>query len=254
MFFNHVSFNFLKLPIILYSVFILTQCILSDDNSSLMDLLDRSHFENYEYVRRFLLIDPDPETIDTLNPLVYYYYFNILAEKPSGTETDNQHPQKFFFDMMDYNKDYPESTFGAKIDHSNLGFNTETEAEIGHNMVTDIVLPNNFYKAEISISENNCLTLFMFIDSHPLTDILLYKKSHDVLFDMSSSPNNNFYFSVKNYFGHARDSFEVVYNDIGSFSDKIYLKVACPFFSVFGENKIKMKIKLIPSNYEFNCK
>lgn len=225
-----------------------------DSNSSLEDLIDRSHFEGYEYFRRFLIMDFDPSSINSEEPKGYYYYFNLIAEKVENEDSVEKHPQKFFFDMFDYNKEYPTEVFGERIIKNDLQLLSHEHIELGHHMLTEIVLPNNFYKLEANISENDCLTLFMFLDSEPLTDMTLIKKSHDVLFDLTSNPKNNFYFSVKNYFGHSKDSFDIVYNDIGSYDEKVYLKVACPFFSAFGSNKIKLNIKLIPSNHsDFNC-
>lgn len=226
-----------------------------DSNSSLEDLIDRSHFEGYEFVKRFLIMDFDPSSIGSEQPKGYYYYFNLMAEKVKNENSLEEHPQKFFFDMFDYNKVYPSKVFGNRIIKNELELLKDEPIELGHHMLTEIVLPNNFYKLEANISENDCLTLFMFLDSKPLTDMTLIEKSHDVLFDLTANPKNNFYFSVKNYFGHSRDSFDIVYNDIGSFDEKVYLKVACPFFSAFGSNQIKLNLKLIPSNHsDFYCK
>lgn len=217
---------------------------------SMEELQDRAHFEDFDIHRQFLIVDVDPATLNSITPKGYYYYFNMLSNKPSDP---NQTPNKFYFDMFYYNQPYSSDPIGPTIDHSSLATKTPQSISLEDHIVTNIKLNNNFFKAEVSISKNNCLTLFLFIDSQEKTDMTLFERRHDFLFDMSSS-SNNFYASMVNYFGHARDSFELIYNDIESSEENIYLKALCPYFSVFGEKSIDLTLTLIPHDEPFSCK
>ena len=217
---------------------------------SIEELKDRTHFENFDMVKSFMIVDVDPESLNTDTPKGFYYYFNMLSNKPSGIETT---PNKFYFDMFYYNQSYPAEPKGSTDDETSLDLKTPKEIIFSESVVSNIKLKNNFYKAEVSISNNSCLTLFLFMDTREDTEFEMFENRHDFLFNMSQS-SNNFHTSLEKYFGHSKDSFDIVYNDLETDQNEVYLKVVCPYFSVFGNKSVSLSINLIPIDEPFSCK
>ena len=224
--------------------------IISDENQpniNFEELLDRSHFKDYLIKKRFAMMDVEP--VHRLYG--YTYYFNILSKSNLDDNTGKNVENEFYFDMYYYNRQYPEESVGNTIDLTLSEI--PMKAEIKSHLATSIKIPNNFYKAEVNITQNDCLTLFIFLDSEEETKFTLFPERHDVYFDMRQSKANNFSIAVKSFYGHPKESFDLVYNDL-NYKEDLFLKVICPYFSSFGNDQISMDIKLIPEGYSFDGK
>ena len=137
------------------------------------------------------------------------------------------------------------------MDLTDLEFETEKALSFTKTMVTPLKLKNNFYKAELEITRNDCLTLFLFLDGEENTKISVYPDQHDVHFDFRKNANNGFLNAVQGFWGHSRQSFDLVYNSLDKENAHVFLKIVCPFFSVYGDEQVDFKIKLFHKSYNF---
>lgn len=209
-------------------------------------LKDRSHFKHYTLKKQFLVRDSNPENKDDKT---YYTTFNIYAKQNKDEGSGQLVENEFYFDMYNYHKEYTSADQGPAIDMTGLEFDKVSIFQIEDTMLTPLKLKNNFYKAELKIKRNDCLTLFMFYDSEESTKMRVYKDRHDVHFDFREQGKTHFSHSVENYWGHSRESYDVMYNDVGEETDEVFLKVVCPYFSIYGENKLEIGLKLIHEDY-----
>jgi hypothetical protein len=236
-------------PILILYLFSFISSETQKENIDFNELLDQSHFENYSLKKQFYIVDIEPEH----SGYAYTYYFNILGKKNKSQNSDEMIQNEFYFDMYYYNREYPKIHNGIPLDFTQKDFSNPQNVQIFHTIATSVKLKNDFYKAEIDIKKNNCLTLFIFLDSEEETDFTLYEDRHDVYFDLRKSRANNFNDALSSYYGHAKESFDLVYNDI-DFQDDLFLKIICPYYSTFGDDKIDLNISLISHDYYFDGK
>jgi hypothetical protein len=72
--------------------------------------------------------------------------------------------------------------------------------------------------------------------------------------NFQESSNNTFNEMVANYWGHSKESFDVVYNNISTEQDHVFLKIMCPFYSHYGDDKIDINVTKFQENYNLNRK
>lgn len=215
------------------------------------EINDRSHFKDFYLKKRFLIIDLDPTTLNSFFPFGYKYYLNLMAKKNSlqdGSQIENE----FYFDMYIHNKKYTDKTEGEIVDWTSTS-DVLSPLRIDHTTITPIKIKNSFEKIELSISENDCLSLFFFLDVKLETNVQIFPKRHDYYFDFRGNPGNSFSKAIDEYWGHSKDSLDIVFNDDEFEGDEIYLKVFCPYYSVFGKDQIVIKPKFLPFSSDFAC-
>ena len=216
------------------------------DDIDIEELQDRSHFKDYSMLKKFYIVDMEP-----INQSYYYfYYFNMLAKSNRDEKTEVMTQNEFYFDMYYYNRKYPESPLGPTVDWTDEDATRPIKGEIKGKMISAFKINPDFYKAEISIPKNDCLTLFFFLDSEEETSYTLFPSRHDVYFDMRKSKANNFSEAVDSFYGHANESFDLIYNDL-DYEGDLFLKVVCPYFSNFGNDEISLSVQFIPEGYSF---
>lgn len=216
------------------------------ENATEEELRDMSKFKDYSLKRAFKIIDMEPH-----HQYYYFYFFNMLAKRNQVAGTDMTLENQFFFEMYYYNRKYPDTEVGPTLDFTQKDLSSPQSLEIKDTMIAAIRVKPDFYKAELKIPKNDCLTLFIFLDSQEDTKYELDKHLHDVHFDFRENRFNNFDEAVQNYFGHNQESFDVVYNDL-DYDGDLFIKVVCPFYSNFGNDEIKIELKMIPKDYQFD--
>jgi hypothetical protein len=221
----------------------------SKDNIDINELQDRSHFKDYSLLKQFHIYDMEPEK----KSYYYFYYFNMLAKSNLDPDNTTMKENEFYFDMYYYDRSYPTDPVAQTVDWTEKDLTNPVSAKIQSKIISAFKINSDFYKAEINIPTNSCLTLFFFLDSEETTDYKLYPSRHDVYFDMRKSRANNFSDAVDSFYGHANESFDLIYNDL-EFSGDLYLKVVCPYYSNFGNDDIDFNVTLIPHGYDFQGK
>ena len=220
------------------------------DNENEEVLNDQSKLKDYTLKWQFLMVDNSGVATDPF----HYYMFNMYAKSNLVPETNQKLENLFILDMYHYNRDYPKTLQGETLDLTDLEFEKPREMQISKTMLTPLKMKNDFYKAELEISQNDCLTLLLFLDAKESTKFHVDSKNHDVYFDFRDNADNNFNVTVDNYWGHSKESFDVVYNDMLGTFEHVYLKVLCPYYSVFGEDNISFKITKFHEDYQIDSK
>jgi hypothetical protein len=207
-----------------------------------------SLLKDYTLQKQFYMIDNNKEN----SAKNLYYIFNMYSKSNDDPNSDETIENEFMFDMYKYNKNYPTTTFGETIDMTDIEFEKENSHVMIDTVLQPIKLKNNFYKAEMEINRNDCLTLFLFLDSEESTKMEMLPEYHDVYFDFRNNSNNQFGRALINYWGHSKESFDVIYNDMPKDDEFVYLKVTCPYYSVYGDNTISFKLTLYQHTYILN--
>ena len=215
--------------------------------------MDRTHFKDFYLKKRFMIIDSNPDTSSFVNgfPFGYKYFLNLMAKQnanDAGVMVENE----FYFDMFVHNKEYTDKTLGEMVDWTKPE-NYENGLLIDHTTMTPILIKNSFEKIELTITENDCLSLFFFMDVDEETTVQVFPRRHDYYFDFKDNHDNTFGKAIDEYWGHARDSFDIVFNDFDPQLEEVYLKVFCPYYSVFGKDQIKIQPKFVPFSADFEC-
>ena len=210
------------------------------------ELLDRSHFKNYSMRKQFYIVDPEPNH----HQYYYFYYFNMLGKTNKDPETQKEVENEFYMDMYYYDREYPKIPESPMKDLTQTDHKEPQKVRIESRIISTFKIKSDFYKAEINITNNDCLTLFFYLDSQEKTTYKLYPSRHDVYFDLRESKHNNFPEALNSYYGHSKESFDLIYNDLET-EDDVFLKVVCPYFSNFGSDSIDFEISFVPHDYKF---
>jgi hypothetical protein len=237
-----------KYFITLVLVFIIPRTYTSEDAPS----NEASALEQgYKVKSQFIIVDSSTSESDEY----YYYLFHLYSRTNHYHENHTNVEDEFLMDMFHYNRDYPSTEIGPTMDHSLLDFgSSSSEMTISKTVLTPLKLKNDFYKLELEISRNDCLTLFLFLDSQEETKMTLNTEKHDAYFDFRKNPYNQFGMAISQYWGHAKESFDVVYNKTPITFEHVYLKIVCPFYSVYGDDQITFKVTKFHESYELDGK
>ena len=179
------------------------------------------------------------------------YIFEIYSKENINPTTNKSVENEFVFKMENYEKNDP-----LNIDLNNTDQNDKTldlsttdtikniKLDSSNNMIKTIKLKNNFVSIEFDITKNDCLALFLFLDSTRENKVQRNKDNTIIYFDFRGDSVNGFDNSVNNYLGNSQEEYDVIHNsllDEKSIED-IYLKIVCPYFSQKGEDKIEMSM------------
>ena len=247
-FLSDINKNLIRLLILLnLLVTIRSQEKTEQDNTE--HLKDRSFFKGFALQKQFLIADNNKDRTATQ----HFYMFGMHSKENVNEETDEMVTNEFYFDMYKYKNDYPKTTIGHTLDLTDMEFEKERNVIIKDTLLQPIKLKNNFYKAEMKISQNDCLTLFLFLDSEENTKLEVFESRHDVYFDFRANKKNQFLSAFNTYWGHTKESYDLIYNDFPKEYENVYLKIVCPYYSYYGENTINFDLTLYHEFYNFNC-
>ena len=159
---------------------------------------------------------------------------------------------QFIMDMYSYKGASPESPLGETVDLTDMAFDFPTEVSLAKSVVTPLKLKNDFHRVELLFSQNDCLALFLFLDVRESTKVIIGPQNNRMRFDFRENPDNNFKSSVDNYWGKSRQKYEAISNEMVGTFDHVYLKVVCPFYSVFGRDDLSFKITKLSESSQSN--
>ena len=181
--------------------------------------------------------------ISEINPktdLIHTYNFLFSGEYVDNIETS---PNKFYFDMVNYSQKFT-NILGEDINLSNGITQNEQHLEIGGFIIRNIKLPSQVSKVEIEIIENDCLTLFLFLDPSKFTNLNVIPDAYRVILDLQHSSIQNFSQKADDLESFTSGSIHKIFNNLGYQGESIFLKVFCPFYSSFKTHNILLSIKL----------
>lgn len=239
--------------LLLLSMLILLKPICSPKGKSFnidKETKSKNLLTDYQIKSQIILVDNKNEKLKKS----YYYQFNIYAKRNYSSHENKTIENEFIFKMLDYDHEIPSKTVQSTIDITDIKFEEKYKLSIKSILMTPLKLKNDFYKLEINIPKNNCMTLFMFLDSKQNTDIIESTEGNHIYFDFRENADNQFTQAVDNYWAHTKESFDVLYNEMSSSYENVYLKIMCPFYSKFGNDQIQLEITKFQESYFFDSK
>lgn len=181
----------------------------------------------------FKVIESDPKNTDMETKLGRYHLLNI----------SKQEQFEYKFKMNNFDPDFIGKHDSVHYELNEDYFyqekqNISMKGEILHSLK----LKNNFSEIEIEIIENECLSLFFFVDSTPETTLIVDQDKFEVIIqnefiDLNDELNNINILDNK--------KFQIVSNNLDQ--EYIYLKGFCPFYSTFLSKSVIYDLQQIPS-------
>lgn len=212
-------------------------------------LNDQSQLKDFTFKNQFLIIDN--KSSSDQEPM-HYYMFNLYAKSNPLSSSEETAENQFIMDMYSYKGASPESPLGETVDLTDMAFDFPREVSLAKSVVTPLKLKNDFHRVELLFSQNDCLALFLFLDVRESTKVIIGPQNNRMRFDFRENPDNNFKSSVDNYWGKSRQKYEAISNEMVGTFDHVYLKVVCPFYSVFGRDDLSFKITKLSESSQSN--
>ena len=129
-------------------------------------------------------------------------------------------------------------------------FEKKQNLDMSGSAVYTLKIGNQFSHIELELIQNDCLNLFVFLDENPFSDLQYNygKNLIKMLFDKDEK--TTIMNSFNSFLKTEKTAMMVINNDIGSTKDNIYVKLFCPFYSIYSHKKLIFHFQEVPKEYE----